>query len=329
MTETENLFSKFNFIAECQRLRWKLWECPPFLFLILGLATITSMGTAAFVTEKYFEEPEAPRVILVSLIAVLFLLVGNIIIHGFNKIAEANRMKTEFISIISHQLRSPLSVFRWTLDVVEYEMNKKKDPQETFSGAFENFVQTMRGASDNMIKMVNTLLEASRIDAQTFTLKKEEFFLASLTSEIINKFKAYADASNVKIDIQLEPSLPLITGDKERLGIVIQNLLDNAIRYTTASGTIVIKIGRENSFIKWSIRDQGLGIPNEQQKFIFQKFFRGENAWPTQTRGSGIGLYLAREIIKASEGNMGFSSEKNKGSTFWFTLPTNSKANRE
>jgi len=116
--------------------------------------------------------------------------------------------------------------------------------------------------------------------------------------------------------------LPEISADPERTEMVIRNLIDNAIRYTANSGNIKIRISRAgNSFVRWAIHDEGIGITPHERRRIFDKFFRGRKAMLRQTEGSGVGLYAARAIIDAAGGKLGFSSEPEKGSEFWFTLP--------
>lgn len=319
---------KLNIVAECQELRWQLWQCPPFLFLLLGFATIVSMVGAALLTSRYFEDPEEPTIIIASFVATLFLIIGNLIINGFNKIAEANRMKSEFVSIISHQLRSPLSILKWTLDVLSQELRaaniKEKLEEANKAGAVMGFFDTLELTTENMIKMVNSLLESSRIEARTFVLNQDIFSLNDLTRSAVENFRKYAGASHVTIELQTNPAIPDIKADRERIAIVVQNLIDNAIRYTPSAGKAMIKTDLEEKAVRWSITDQGMGIPKEDQRFIFQKFFRAKNSKntsQTQSHGSGIGLYIAKEIVEASKGAIGFTSEEGRGTTFWFTLP--------
>lgn len=311
----ENSFGSMNLFRECRDLRIRLWECPPFLFVLLGFATIMSLISTYLISIRYTDD-EAVTIVSVTAVAILFLVIGNLIISGFNKIAEANRMKSEFISIISHQLRSPLSIFKWTIDLLDREAQGKPPYQDTLS-----FLHTLRDTTENMIRLVNSLLEVSRIEARTITLKREPISLVKLTEEITEDFKAYARASNVLLEFTHDPHIPNIAGDSQRLSMVIQNLIDNAIRYSKASGKIQIGIVKSNDGIVFSIKDGGVGIPQIQQKYVFQKFFRAENAARVQTVGSGIGLYTAKAIIDALGGTMGFQSKEGEGSIFWFRLP--------
>ncbi len=308
------ILGKLNLAAECRSMRLKPWQCPPFLVLTMGIIIILSMVATYFIAARYTEEPEIAALIVIGITA-LFLVTGNLIVNGFNRIAEANRMKSEFIAIVSHQLRSPLSIFKWTLDIFDRKLKEWND------SSMENFLGTLHDTTEKMIRLVNSLLEVSRIDAGTFTLHKTPVVLDKLTEEILKDFRKYAEASNITLTLDSPPSLQAVLGDKERIAMVIQNLVDNAVRYTHESGNITIRIETEGSRLRWSVQDQGVGIPEAEQKFIFQKFFRAGNVRNEQTRGSGIGLYIAKIIVEVSGGEIGFSSEQDKGSRFWFTLP--------
>lgn len=264
---------------------------------------------------RLVEEPEVAAIIVI-LVTVFFLVMGNFIIDGFNRIAEANLMKSEFISIISHQLRSPLSIFKWTLDVVE---------RDAKNGNFQNvvsFLKNFRGTTENMVRLVNSLLEVNRIETHTQILKKDKISLVTLTRHVLEDVRAYAEAYNIKIEFEPEPNLPEILADRDRLLVVIHNLVDNAIRYNKVGGAIKISVKKENSSLKWLVHDQGIGIPTSQQNYVFQKFFRAANSSRYQTKGTGIGLYIAKELVTAFRGEIGFKSEEGKGSIFWFSLPT-------
>lgn len=305
---------RLNIIAECEELRWAVWSCPPFLFLVMGIVTIIGLLATYAIAARFVDE--SGTIILVSAITGILLAIGNAVIHGFNKIAEANRMKGEFISIISHQLRSPLSVFKWTIDLMEHAPGHRTSPDR-----MADSLRTLRDTTENMIELVNMLLEVSRFEAGTLILRPEVFRLEELTRRMITGYERYARAAQINFSFAASSDLAPVCADIERTKIVIQNLIANAIHYSVGSGAVAVRISRADRFLRWEIRDSGVGIPRSERPMVFRKFFRGNNAAHRQTRGTGVGLYVAKGIIEASGGRIGFTSEEGVSTTFWFTVP--------
>jgi signal transduction histidine kinase len=311
--------SRFSILAECRAVQIGVWQCPPFLFLVMGFITIAAMIATYTLASRYVDQPEIAALI-VAIVTVILLVVGNSIITGFNKLAEANRMKTEFVSIITHQLRSPLSVFKWTLGVIKRDLQEGKDTSQVAT-----FIQALEENTESMNQLVSSLLEISRLEMQRFVLKNAPYSLEQATKKAFDTYQKYAAAANLKLSLTAEPSLPDIHGDQERIAIVIQNFIDNAIKYSKA-GTIEITIKKETPLrIRWEIHDHGVGIPAKEQRYIFTKFYRAQNARTQHTHGTGIGLYVSKAIIEASGGKIGFTSKEGDGSTFWFSLPITSQ----
>ena len=306
---------RFNLAGECRALKLEWWQCPPVLFMLMGVTTIFAMVATYLVASRYTEEPEIAALI-VSFVAALFFLAGNLTVRGFNHVAGANRTKSEFISIISHQLGTPLSIFRMTLGLVEREVGA-----DGGGDAIREHLLTLTDAADRMLRLVRSLLEVGRIDAARLVVKKEPFLLDALTRGVVGEFSRYAAANNIAVALDAGPETFRVDADPERIEMAVQNFLDNAIRYTPGGGTVWIAIAREGRMARWSIADQGMGIPEADQPYVFQKFFRAPGAAPHNVRGSGIGLYIAKAVVEACGGTIGFRSAPDRGSTFWFTLP--------
>jgi signal transduction histidine kinase len=308
------ILEQLNIPKQCKKYGLSLWQCPSFLFLIMGMIIALVSVLSYLIGTRYIAEPRIVALIVLIISAILLIL-ATIITNSFERLAEANKMKSEFISIVSHQLRSPLSNLAWTLELLmSGRLGKiEKDQVEYFKILKEN--------SDRMKDLVKDLLIVSRIESARLFLKKEEFSFEELVKEIIKEFEPLAKASNCQIEFSPEENLPKIYGDRYQIRQVIENLLDNAIRYTKGKGMVKIKIKKEKNSVYFEIEDNGVGIPKEDQKFIFQKFFRASNVLKYKTQGTGLGLYISKAIIERSGGKIGFKSQEGKGSTFWFKLP--------
>ena len=316
MVTSKKILNQLNIPAECRSYGLSLWQCPSFLFLIMGLVIIGSALIAYGLGTRFIEDPETVALIVLILTAVLFV-VSFTITRSFERLAEASRMKSEFVKIVSHQLRSPITNLSWAIDILmSGEMGKVEEKQA-------EYLKILKENSSRMIDLVRDLLTVSRIEEGSLMIKREKISIEPIIKKLISRFKPFVLGSNVEIKFEAGENLPQIFIDTHQIEIVIENLFDNAIRYIKGEGEIKIKLKQRDKTLYFEIKDTGVGIPKDDQKFIFQKFFRSENAIRQQTQGSGLGLFIAKSIIERFDGQIGFESEKSKGSTFWFTLPIN------
>lgn len=310
----KKIFNQLNFIHQCQRYGLSLWQCPSFLFLIMGIVIIASTLITYFLGTRYIENPEIVALVVLLLTTILFII-AFIITRSFEKLAETNRLKSEFVRIVTHQLRAPLTNLNWTVDILmSGELGQIADKQV-------EYFRILKENSNRMEELVRDLVIVSRIEEGSLVSKKEKISLEKIIKNSILKFQHFATALNVEIEFEAEENLAEVFIDPHHIEIAIENLLENAIRYTKRKGRIQIRLERKAQNLYFEIKDNGLGIPREDQKFIFQKFFRSKKAIRQETQGSGLGLFITKSIIEQSGGKIGFQSEENQGSTFWFTLP--------
>lgn len=308
------ILNQLNLFSQSKKYGLPFWQCPQFLFAVTGIAIAATSVIVYLLGTRYIVDPAVAS--LIALLITAFLLVVNfVIIRGLEKMAEANRLKSEFISVVSHQLRSPLTNLKWSAELLlSGKLGEVGGKQlEYFKIIMEN--------TKRMAELVSDLLVVAKIEQGRLLFKKTEFSLAKTVENIIVKYRPYAAASNVAVKLEIESLPSLAVADPSQIKSVIENLLDNAIRYSEGGEEIDIKIRQKEKKLFFEIKDRGVGIPQEDQKHIFQKFFRSTNALKHQTEGTGLGLYIAKSIIEKSGGKMGFSSREGKGSTFWFTLP--------
>ena len=310
-----NWYDSLNIKKTCSKYKISIFQCPQFLFLLMGILIIIAIATTYEIAKAY-REPEIAALIVLVVSAVIFI-VGQVIINSFEKVAISSLAKSEFISIISHQLRSPLSAIKWQINMLTTDnINETKSPEN-----IKGFLGTIYEQNEKMIKSVNDLLEVNRIEDEDLILTPESFSLLELTQKVIDEYQESANIGNINIFLQAVPILPQAYADLGRIKRVIEHLLDNAVKYSLNGGKISINIESSEKNIVWKIADEGAGIPYEDKKRVFEKFFRSKNVARYKTSGTGIGLFIAKSIVRLSGGGMDFSSSENNGSTFWFSLP--------
>jgi PAS domain S-box-containing protein len=227
------------------------------------------------------------------------------------------RLKKEFIALAAHQLRTPISAAEWGISkILEEKIGPLNQKQKSY---LEEILQTLQ----RLVKIIDDLLHTTKIEEGRILEKTKKFSLEAIVDYVVSLLGSEIVKKKISLEIKrpLHP-LPQTQMDVEKIKLVVQNLLDNAIKYTRENGQIVISLeekgGKE---ILFSIKDNGIGIPEKEKERIFAKFFRAENAQKVEPSGSGLGLYVAKNIIEAHGGKIWFESKEGKGTTFYFTLP--------
>jgi len=279
----------------------------------MGFVAICVM-TATFFISKNDDSPET-LIILESIIAIFILSIGNSVIRLVEQIYKLNKMKSEFISVASHQLRTPISAIKWETELILTKFKKGLSQKQLKN------IETIDSLSSRMIRLVSDLLDVARIDQKRLVLKNELFDVTEVVNAVITELSPLARAKSINIKLNYGKKLPMITGDAEKIKMVIENLLSNSIKYISQRGKIEVKIIKKGGRIILSVKDNGVGIPRSQQNRIFERFFRSDNAVKYQTDGTGLGLYIAKNIIEQSGGRIWFQSVEGLGSIFSFSLP--------
>ncbi len=237
-------------------------------------------------------------------------------IHDITREKSIEKIKSEFVSVAAHQLRTPLAGIKWTLQTILEEEEEAKISEEIIG-----FIRKAYEANDRMVNLVNDLLNVTRIEEGRYVYEPEELEFMDVVNPIIEAYKEHIENKGLEFEIKKpEEDLPIVKVDREKIGIVVQNFLDNAMKYTT-EGKVTLLIEHVDGKIKVSVTDSGVGIPEDQQKRLFNKFFRAANVQRMDTEGSGLGLFIAKNIIESHGGKVGFYSRAGEGSTFYFTLP--------
>jgi signal transduction histidine kinase len=313
----KKLLKKLDFMAECRKYGLGFWQCPSSLFLMMGGIIIIAMIITYFIGLRFLE-PEV-IIVVVSIVTVILLIIGHSLVGSFARVAEANRMKSEFVGIVSHQLRTPLSSLKWSLELLRTKrLGEINDKQM-------EYLDVIKDSNDRMIKLVNDLLSVNRIDQQRLEMRPKNFNIEELIEKEIKELMPITNAHNVNLQYEKPKNLPQVYADQDKVQMVVQNLIDNAIKYSKKEGgSIIISAEtdrKNNKMVKVTVKDDGIGIPDMFKSQIFGKFFRGDNLIKQRVEGTGLGLFIAKGIIHLSGGEIDFRSEENQGSTFWFTLP--------
>jgi PAS domain S-box-containing protein len=242
----------------------------------------------------------------------------NIMIGIFRDVTkerEIDRAKTEFVSIASHQLRTPLTSVKWYSEVLlkgkAGELNLKQ----------VQFMGEIHRANERMIDLVKNLLDISRIEMGNIVVSLESIDIVELLKEVIKDQEPFINKKKQNVSAKISDDLPKVFTDRQLTRMVFQNLLGNAIEYTPHNGKIICTVNKEAKEVVIGIKDTGIGIPKKQQNQVFQKLFRGDNIVREHSEGVGLELYTTKAMVDALSGRIWFKSEEGKGTTFWVALP--------
>ena len=307
------LVNDLNIKKQAEGLGVSVWQTPSFMFIFLGFVIVFVM-TAVFFVSRDFVTAEF-LVVAESVVVIFILIVGNIVIKNMEKLAQLNKMKSEFVSIISHQLKTPLTEISWDIElfVDKYSEGLNKKQKEILS--------SMETSNALMSRMVRDLLDVARIDQNNFFTRKDEIDIVDLVRVVVEKNKALTSKNKVSIDLLVDDNMPKIIGDEKRMEVVLDNFVSNAVKYNKEGGKVKVKVGRDNGKALISVKDTGIGIPKNEQDRVFNKFYRSKEASSKETGGTGLGLYIAKNIIEKSGGKVWFHSKEGEGSEFHFSLP--------
>ncbi|MEK7465549.1 MAG: HAMP domain-containing sensor histidine kinase [Patescibacteria group bacterium] len=224
--------------------------------------------------------------------------------------------KTDFINVAAHQLRTPLTAMGWAMEsLVNLTADSSADVKE--------IVKEGNEIAQRALKITNDLLDVAKIEEGKFGFLFEEKDIAELIQQLVSASGSIAKQYSVTLFMEPPKESIVVRMDPAKLSSVFLNLLDNAIRYNVKNGRVVIAVDRlmDKPFVKISVEDTGIGVPSEEIGELFTKLHRGSNAAVAEPNGSGLGLYIAKNIVEQHGGSIGFESTLNRGSTFWFTLP--------
>ncbi|WP_373532691.1 ATP-binding protein [Vampirovibrio sp.] len=240
-----------------------------------------------------------------------------LIMHDVTKETEVDKMKTSFISNVSHELRTPVTTIKSYVDTI-YNHGKDLDTE-----TYDEFIETINSETDRLKKLVNDILDFSRLDEGTVVLERELSDISPVINLTVQSVKVLADQKKITLSTAIESGLPKLYINSDSIERVLRNLLSNAIKYTDENGRIRVRaeVTEMGDALEVSVQDSGIGIPDEHLPHIFDRFYRVENKVHT-VKGTGLGLHLVKVAIEKHHGGEVFArSEVGVGSTFGFRIP--------
>ncbi|MDP3882666.1 MAG: HAMP domain-containing sensor histidine kinase [Candidatus Staskawiczbacteria bacterium] len=234
----------------------------------------------------------------------------------FIKKIQNEKSEKEVVSLTAHQLSAPLASIKWSLEMLlNDDFGKLSNEQKVvIRRAFER--------DDQLIYLVNDLLNASKIEERKYLLERKPCNIEDIVLSVSDFYKEEIQKKKISFKlVKLSEKFPKITIDGQKIKMAIQNLFDNAIKYTPAGGQITASLRNRGKYIELKIQDSGIGIEKKQQPKIFNKFSRGKNAIKHDPMGYGLGLFFVKNIVEAHGGKVWFKSKENEGSTFYVSFP--------
>lgn len=234
------------------------------------------------------------------------------------KLKELDEAKDEFISMASHQLRTPLTSVKGYISMVMDGDSGKIKPEQ------KKLLEEAFASSQRMVYLIADLLNVSRLKTGKFVIEPSEVNLAKIVQQEVDQLKPTARSRKLKLKYDKPESFPAVWLDETKIRQVIMNFIDNAIYYTPAGGEINVSLTAKKSTLEFKVKDNGIGVPEEEQAKLFAKFYRAGNAKQARPDGTGLGLYMAQRVVSAQGGSIIFQSKVGQGSTFGFSFPLSS-----
>lgn len=288
----------------------KISEQPNSPFVVLGVSNEKILKET---NNIFFNKIALSIVVTLVCLGFAWWAGGILIVNQVEELRKLDNLKDDFISLVSHQIRTPLTSISWFTEILLNKTKYKIPKKES------EIIKDIHEISKNIINLVGTFLNISKIESGKIKLNLEDVNLTDLITEVINDLKV--NLGRKKIKVKIKNDIGILKIDSKLIKQVYTNLISNAVKYSKPQGIISVNVHKSNSELITAIKDNGIGISRHDKDKIFQKFFRAKNASEYNPDGSGLGLYLVKIIVEAHKGNIYFRSQKNKGTTFIFNLP--------
>lgn len=267
--------------------------------------------------EDLVKQRALTNILLISLLTIVLIIGVWIVYRNIRKEVEIAQIKSEFVSNVSHELRTPLSLISMFSETLEMDRVKSEEKKKEYYSIISN-------EANRLSKIVNSILNFSKMEAGKRHFNFVDSYLNDVVENVYRSYKFHLEQKGFKIDLVKDEKIPIIKIDEEAVSEAIVNLVDNAVKYSNNKKEITIRTGKESDFAYVEVVDKGIGIPEKDQKKIFEKFFRVSSGNVHNVKGSGIGLSIVKYIVDAHNGKIELISELNKGSKFRLVFPLKS-----
>lgn len=234
---------------------------------------------------------------------------------NIDEIKSVERLRRELIANVSHDLRTPLAIMQGYVETMQM-----KEDELTVEDR-RKYLNTVYGSSEKLSKLIAQLFEYSKLEAKQIQPQKEPFFISELIQDALVKYKIIAEKRGINLKMEREDNLPMVFADVSLVERVIQNLMDNALKFTPDNGTVTLKLESSKNGVEIRITDTGPGLSEEEQTHIFERYFKAQTN-TQKSNGAGLGLAIVKKILEIHNANIQVSSKPNQGASFFFQLPT-------
>ena len=231
------------------------------------------------------------------------------------QLESLDQARNQFVSNASHELKTPLATMKIMLETMIYQPEMPVDLQR-------EFMQDMNHEIDRLTGIITDLLTLTRMDNSSEKMNLESVDMSALTEQTVHLLRAAADKKQQQLTVSIAPGLKMM-GDRIKLNQILYNLIDNAMKYTPDRGTIQVSLAEEGSNLIWRVKDNGIGIPQEDREHIFERFYRVDKARSRDTGGTGLGLSIVKQLAVMHGGTIQVDSKPGEGSLFTVVLPRN------
>ena len=250
---------------------------------------------------------------LIALLTLLTLLLIRFYGERVRAMREIDRQKDELLSIVSHQLATPVSSAKWYLEMLQDGDVGKLTPKQG------EHVHSIQGIAENLTDLVSMILDVSRVQLGRMQVDREALDLSEFFKEILTVIEPKAEEKKVKFSVSLPEKLPVAMLDRRLMRMTLENLLSNAVKYTPEKGSVELRVTVKDDVLEYIVKDTGCGIPKAEQKKMFTKLFRASNV--LNVSGNGFGLFVAKGAVEAQGGSISFVSAGGEGTTFTVAIP--------